>query len=486
MSRPGYVPPASPAKAPPAVPRPRWWRKIVPTGDPKAPRVTVRWGRILAVICTFLLACYLSLATALWGYYAVYRKIPNVQWIDVVVLPRFSRVQSAIGSYFYAQAKDQWARKDYVRAIFTGRAAVMKAPDNLDARLFLAGCWQQAGRPREAVRALRDGIAFSATDPRLQQALVETCLADNNFGDLLTVLRTDFPAHGVRLLDGRNRVYQLAEVRAVLETSTAAEAERIAGQYPGLDSEPDASPLLAEIDWELGHQEAALSRLRKAHSANMADPSIDDVYIDMNLRLNRTDEARRAALGYLRQYPHLLTAQIRFLQAFGSRKGDDEKVWIEECIRFLNQYRRDPGALGQLGSLAASKGWTDITYLLYEISLQENMTGFPFVIYYVGSLVRAGDIATADEIWRDLAVRNSAEIAAAPYITAMIYWSTGRESDALQILDQLRRDTADDRHRHRVLDGVFRDFGFPKLANLFSGLPEGSSAAPAPSALPDL
>src|SRR5208282_1690390 len=191
---------------PAALPQPRWWGRYILEGDPPQRRFVFKWGPILAMIACLALAFYLSAVTALWGYYSLKRGIPGVSWVDIAVPSRFSHVQDAIGSFYLAEARKEWATKDYVTAVVTARAAVIKSPGNLDARFFLADCWRLAGRYDEAVRTLRAGIAYNASDPRLQEALVEICLITNHFTDLLAVLRTDFPAKGVRLLDGSNRV----------------------------------------------------------------------------------------------------------------------------------------------------------------------------------------------------------------------------------------------------------------------------------------
>jgi predicted Zn-dependent protease len=436
--------------------------------DPAHPRLVLRWGRILTAIALVGLAGYLSLATALWGYYSIYRKIPGVNWVDVAILPRFPRVQAAIGASYYADARTLWDKKQFVPAIFTARAAVGKSPGNLEARLFLAGCWQQAGRPNEAIRTLTDGIAFSAEDTRLQGMVVGLCLETSHFKDLLKILREDFPTHGVHLLDGKNRVYQMAEVRALLETSGAAEADRVAASYPGLKDAPSAAPLFAGIDWELGRHDAAVARIRTALERQPGDPGLLDADVDMALRAGHTDDARAAANRFLTAFPNLLSAQLKFLDAHGSRQGADSRLWTAECARFLSQYRHQPDALAQLSSLAASQGWPDLAFLLYQNSLQENLTGFPFAIYYAGSLVKSGKLAEADAVWRDLSLRNQPQIASAAYIAAMVDWGTGRVSEAMQAIDQLRRENADDPHRRRVIEGVFRSFGYTQLADQFA------------------
>jgi tetratricopeptide (TPR) repeat protein len=450
---------------PSALPLPKWWGRYTLEGNPPQRRFVLRWRPIFYAIGSVALALYFSAVTALWSYYSIHRAIPGIHWVDVALPPRFSHVQDAIGSYYLSEAKEAFARKDYATTVVTARAATIKSPGNLDARLFLADFWRQAGRYDEAIRTLRDGIAFSANDARLQVALVNVCLITNRYKDLITVLRTDLPAKGVRLLDGPNREMQLAEVRAVLEVSGPAEADQTARSHPGLVDDPLAAPLLANIDREIGKKQEALRLLRAAHEHALQNPLIMDELVEVAIDVGDTELTHATSEEFMAKFPGLLDAQLRFLEAHGSREGRDEKPWTAVSLRFLAQHRHEPEALSQLGSLAASKGWTDLAFLLYENSLQENLTGFPFATYYVASLVKTGEFQAADAALRELSIRNAAQVQAASYITAMVDWGIGRESEANQIVQQLRRDTADDLRRRRTLEGLFRTFGFPKIAD---------------------
>jgi tetratricopeptide (TPR) repeat protein len=450
---------------PALLPRAKWWGRYVFVGSPQEPRLVFRWSRIIAVLASLAIIGYLSLATSLWGYYAFYRRIPDVKWIDVAVLPRFSRVQSAIGAYYFSDAKKRWENKDYARAIFTARAAVLKAPRNLDARLFLADCWSKAGRPEESIRTLRDGIEVDANDPRLQRALVTTCLATGHFKELLKVIREDLPAKGVRLLESPDRYYQIAEVTAVLETSDAIEAEKAIALHPNLEDDPAAAPLLARVDWELDRRDSAFSRLQEARRRNPNDPGIQDAYVDTTLRMGKNEEAHIASEQFLRAFPTLPSAQLRFLEVRGFRQGSDRGPWLDICGRYLVEARHRPDLLAHLATLASSEGWSDLAFLLYQNSLHDNLAGFPFVMFYVGSLVKSGDYVSADAAWRDLSVRNAAQLVQYSYLAAMIAWGDGRESEALQIVDQLNRDTATDLSKRKNLEGVFREFGFNQIAD---------------------
>jgi predicted Zn-dependent protease len=450
---------------PASLPKPRWWGKFEIAGNPPERRFVVRWKRILLAGCGLGLGVYLALVTALWGYYALDRKIPGVNWIDVAILPRFSRVQNAIGASYFANAQEAWKKKDYVTAIFTARAAVQKAPTNLDARLFLAGCWSRVGRNDDAIRTLRDGVKYDATDERLQQAAIGTALEANRYKDVLELLREDFPAHGVRLLEGKNWLYILGATKAILETEGAAKAEEFATSFPQLNNRPEAAPLLANIELQLGRGAGAIDRLKAALAQDPKEATVLSAYANMAETLGRNDEAKVAAQRYLDTYPFSVDAQLIFLQALGSRSGADHLPWTEECLAFLSLHRREPDALARLASLSAENGWTDLALLLYENSLQENLNGMPFAIYYSASLVKAGDAQGADTVWKQLALRNSTQLATASYIEAMVDWGVGRESDGMQIIDRLKRETTDDPTRRHMLQSLFRRFGYPKLAD---------------------
>jgi len=449
---------------PRALPPPKWWGQYELHGNPQERKFVLRWRRIVTVLGLLCLTCYLSLATALWGYYSIKRQIPGVNWIDIAILPRFSRVQEAIGANYFTLAKASWEKKDYVQAVFTARAAVQKAPANLDARLFLAGCWLKFGRNEEAIRTLRDGIPYSASDTRLQQAALRACLDTGHYQDLLKLLREDFPAQGVRLLELHEWVYKLAEVRAVLETAGASKAAAVAAGYPDLATLPEAAPMLAQIDREIGHGPQALQRLRSALDRNPKDPTILYAYANTAKLIGKLDEAKAGALKFLEADPRLVDAQLCFLEMYGSRKGEDNAPWIAECMFFLRLHRQEPDAMARLASLCAAQGWTDVAFLLYENSLQENLTGMPFAIYYAASLVKAGDIAAADAVWHQLEQKNSQELLGASYIEAMVASGSGRVSESMQIIDRLRQETAKDPARRRLLESFFRDFGYPKLA----------------------
>jgi len=464
-----------PTPAPPATakidvaPKDMWWGRYVLDKGALQYRLVIRWGRIAVAAASLSLFGYFALATALWSYYTFYRNIPGINWTDVAVLPRFSRVQSAIGDYYFSESKRLWEKKDFVRAIITGRAAVLKAPQNLEARLFLADCWLKAGRVEESVQTLRGGIEFNAGDPRLQKTLVQTFLTTARYTDLLKLLRVDLPARGVRPLDGTDRGFQLAELKAVLASSGAVDAASVVASHKGLAELPAAAPLLAQIDWESGQHDASFARLKAARDADPKDPGIQDAYVDTALRLGNVDEARAASKAFLQTFPNLISARLRFLEAHGSRQGEDRTQWMDACTRYLIQFSHQPAALAQLGDLASSQGWSDLAYLLYQDSLNDNLTGFPFAIYYVGSLIKSGDFAGADKAWHELSIRNSGRLASVSYFGAMVASGSGRESEALQIVDQIRRATASDPSRRRDVVNAFRRFGFPKIADELGG-----------------
>jgi tetratricopeptide (TPR) repeat protein len=251
----------------------------------------------------------------------------------------------------------------------------------------------------------------------------------------------------------------------VLEISGSAAAEAVARRHPDLEDMPAAAPILSQIDWEMGRHQLAIDRLLRATKRDPGNFNVEDAYVGTELRMGKPDDARVAARQFLRTYPTKGAPQLHMLEAYGLRDGRDRDVWTTLCIRYLEQFRNDPAALGQLGSLAASNGWTDLAFVLYQESLQRSLDGFPFAIYYASSLVKAGDMAEADKVWNDLSIRNAAQLAEAPYVAAMVAWGSGRKSDAEPILASIRGQTVADLHRRRMIGDVFRSFGFAEMAD---------------------
>lgn len=464
MSQTNITPTAEKRSDVPAVPPAKWWGRYMLEGNPPRARFVVRWGRILTALSVFCVAGYLALMSALWGYFTFYKKIPDIAWIDVVVLPRYGRVQTAMGNYYFSEARKLWESRNYAQAVMTARAAVLKAPANLEARLFLADSWVLFRRKDEAIRVLKEGIRFHPSDKSLQKRLLETCQSAGKPLEVLKVLREDLPALGIHLLDGNDRSFQIAEVQAVLETAGALEAEALAARRNGFANDPVAAPMMARIEWELDRKQVAFEHLAAARDRAPDNPAIHEAYVESAIRVGKPDEARAAATRFLGTFPDLVAARLKFLEAYGSRKGGDERPWTAECMRFLTAYQRAPEALMQLGSLAASQGWSDVTYLLYQNSLEENLNGFPFAAYYVASLVKTGNYAAAEFAWRDLAVKNSAQLTVAPHLEALVMYGAGRESEAMQVVDRLRRETEGNGYRRKMLERIFKTFSFPKLA----------------------
>jgi hypothetical protein len=46
----------------------------------------------------------------------------------------------------------------------------------------------------------------------------------------------------------------------------------------------------------------------------------------------------------------------------------------------------------------------------------------------------------------------------------MVEWGNGRRSDAEPILDQIRGQTNADQHKRRMIEDIFRNFGFVEMA----------------------
>jgi hypothetical protein len=423
-----------------------------------------RGRRVILALAVFSVLAYLLAATALWGYYRFQRHVSGVHWIDIAVCTRFARVQQAVGAQHLATAKALWQNGEYAKGLFLARAALGKTPRDPAARLFLADCWQQAGRPDFAGHTLEDGLPYDPAPQPLARALIAHYLGAGQYRELLVLLRTKLPALGRQPEAGELVYYQQAEVQAVFETEGAEAADALSGSYAELGRLPAAAPLLARIDLARHQPAAALARLRDALSREPGAPALHDALIDVALETGQTEEARAAAEHFVAAFPSLPTAELRLLEVHSSRTLADRGPWLQSCMRYLARFRQQPGALEQLAELAARRGWSDLAFLLYQNSVATGTRDRVFTAYYIGSLLTHRDFAHADTVWRDLTSQKSTPADSAPALAAMVASGVGREGEALEHLERLRRDTAGDIPRRDRLARLFRTFGFAPLA----------------------
>lgn len=431
---------------------------------PASPRLSLRWGRIARWLTAAALLAYLSGATALWAYYHFAREVPEARWIDIAVCTRFGRVQQAVGAQHLARARERWEAGDYAKGVFLGRAALAKRPTDPEARLFLANCWRQVGRLDLACRTLEDGLVHDGDTLPLGRALLSVYLQSARYRDVLTLLRQKLPALGRHPSSEDITSFQHAEVQAVFETEGAEPAATLAAGSEALSRLPAAAPLLARIDFARHQTDAALARLREALTREPGNPAIHDALVDLALQSGRAEEAREAAVRYVEAFPALPAAELRLLEVHAARVESDRTPWMLSCMRYLARFRQQPAALEQLAGLAARRGWSDLGFLLYENAVATGAPDRAFASLYIGSLLTARDYLRADTVWHDLTAQKSAPADSAPALAAMVASGAGREGEALEQIERLRRDTSNDSSRRNRLAQLFRSFGFAPLA----------------------
>lgn len=424
----------------------------------------LRWRRIALWLAAAALLAYLFTASALWAYYKYSRNISEAQWIDIAICTRFGRVQQAVGAHHLALAREHWKNGEFAKGLFLARAATAKRPHDPEARLFLASCWREVGRADYAIRGLEDGLAHDTDALPLSRALIALYLQTGRHRDALTLIRVKLPALGRQPAADQQVFFQHAEVQCLFETEGAQPAAALAEHCEALGQLPAAAPLLARIALALHQPDAALSRLRDAVGREPTNPAIHDALVDLAMQTGRHEEARAAAERFVGAFPALPAAELRLLEIHGTRAQEARTPWLLSCMRYLARFRQQPAALEQLADLAARHGWSDLAFLLYQDAVATGGRDRAFASFYIGSLLASRDFPRADAVWRDLTAQKSAPADSAPALAAMVASGAGREGEALEQIERLRRSTSDDAGRRDRLARLFRGFGFAPLA----------------------
>jgi predicted Zn-dependent protease len=447
-----------------------------------APSAIVK--RIAIFLSAAIISLYLIGVSGLWAYYHYFRDIKEVQYLDILWFPRFYKANQAVGTKHLHSAEENWKAGNYAQGIYFARAAVTKYPQNPEARLFLAQCFQAVRRTSLACNILDEGLKYDTAEMPLAKTLVQYYIQSNRYTDILNLIHKRLPDLNQKISDSDQTFFRKAELHATFESAGTAAATNLHNRWPELDSIPDAIPLIARIDMAQSGPDAALSRLQQAVDKYPDSPVLHDAYISTALKAKRNKEAGIASEVYVQKFPNSASAHLRFLESHGSRINEDRQPWLVGIMRYLAQFYRDQSTLEELANLAARQGWDDLAFVLYENSIAYGMRERNFAICYLGSLLTTRQYAKADLLWNEVQALKAGTSETLPLLAAMVAEGNGRASDAQERITAMRAATKAEPLARTRLAALLSDFGFPSLAEALLAkdnqpTPSGSPTSPA-------
>jgi len=361
----------------PAFRRKLWVRITTPAG----PRLIFIWPRILVLSAVLLVAGWLALAGAIWGFVKFQRGITGVHFVDLAFYPiRQSQYRATLGSHYLAVAKQAIEARKWDETMQSLRASLAYAPELLETRLILAEFHQRMMQPEVALRILDDGAAFARTDSDYLRRLVRLAEGQRAYERVLRLGRTLLPAQPD--LDPWHRHLAHRTAAALIELRRFAEAEDLIKRWK-LDTQADGQLLLANISVARDQTEDAIQRLELVQGKLPRDESISIQLTRLYLQLGRISDARRTAFMRSLAHPESAGARIDLLNLDWQLDRRDD--FFQGADQFLAGHATDAPALALLAQVAADTAQPE---LATRVLAAARAAGLPPVIF-LGALMQA-------------------------------------------------------------------------------------------------
>jgi tetratricopeptide (TPR) repeat protein len=326
--------------------RRRLWVRI---STPAGPRIIFIWPRILMLLAVLLVAGWLALAGAIWGFVKYQRGIAEVSFVDLAFYPlRQTQYRASLGSHYLATAKQAIEARKWEKAMQSLRASLTYAPEFQETRLILAELYQRIGQPERSLQILDEGAAYARTDLSYLQRLVRLAEAQRDLERILRLGQAVLPDQPDA--EPAHRYVAHRAAAALIELRRFAEAEELIMRWE-LDQQADGQILLARISMARDRPEEAVQRLEHVQAKLPREESISIQLTRLYLQLGRLTEARRTA--FLRSLANPASAGARIdLLNLDWQLGRRED-FAQGADRFLVSHAADAAALSLLAQVAA-------------------------------------------------------------------------------------------------------------------------------------
>jgi hypothetical protein len=378
----------------PAFRRKLWVRISTPAG----PRLIIIWPRLLMVLAVLLVAGWLALAGAVWGFVKYQRGIAEVRFVDLAFYPlRQTQYRAALGSHYLAAAKQAIDARKWDEAMKGLRASLAYDPELQETRLILAEFHQRIGQPERALQILDEGAVFARNDSAYLRRLVRLAEAQRDFACIIRLGQAVLP--GQPDDEPAHRYVAHRSAAALIELRRFTEAEDLVMRWK-LDGQAEGQLLLANISVARDRPDDAVQRLELAQEKLPRDESISIQLTRLYLQLGRLTEARRTA--FLRSLAHPASAGARIdLLNLDWQLGRRED-FAQGADRFLASHAADATALSLLAQVAADAAQPELTARILAAARAANLPPAIFLCTLMQAQCAAGQfepaLATAVEL----------------------------------------------------------------------------------------
>ncbi len=365
--------------------------------EPNRPvRLKILWARIFLAGVGLLVAAWFAGAGFLYYFFKHRHGFEDVSYAKMLVLPiRLDEHRVEMGEFHVQRGLEAIQNQELRAGLHLLGTGVARSKANLEGRLMLAQLYEAAvQRPDLAANILAEGLNHSDTNPEfLQSEYIQPLFRllfrhqyDERIIELSERLLPQLPADS-----DEAKLVAFSTIQANVYRGNYQEAERLLDEFDLIQS-PQGQILLAQIRWNRGLRERAISIL---HQALNRFPGRDDVFSTL-MRFYRDQEdwdlIRRYSIIRSIRFPDRVSPKIDLLYALEAT-GDSDQVMPSVNDIFATYPVEE--ILPPLAQFAAATGRTDIARICYERALENDMDIGSFTLLFLESHIRGGEYQAA-------------------------------------------------------------------------------------------
>ncbi|MCD8298486.1 MAG: hypothetical protein LUD39_01825 [Opitutae bacterium] len=375
----------------------------------------LNWRRVIAILVVLVIIGYCAFATLRYMIDKYKREWDGASFATSFVLPFSEEARDernkALGEFYMAKARESKTPGEVVAYV---RTALGYDETNPDARISFSYLIFYQRMVKDAIDFLAEGLpvaldhkeyptyfvrrCLSVTEdlklvesvkecmPKLEEmiAQVNEELKDESLSD---DAKKDLKAR-LQILESNRLVLAVGAVQASILRGYFAQAKELLDQY-GLEKYVPGKVLAAQILWENGSREDAITYLDRAVDESRGDPQIVLLRALYLSAMGRTSQARYGlTLAAVRNNSPEI--RIRLISALGEESGNAamRREMIEDYIR---RYGDNAKALLLLSQYATEQNDMELLTRIYNIANEKIFVELPrFEMHYLEALIVSG------------------------------------------------------------------------------------------------
>lgn len=346
--------------APPSA-QPWWTFPVSVHEEADGTHVRVEWARLGLLLLLFSVGAWLATVGGVFLWVRYYRGFTEARIVDILLPNRWSDYRTARGNFYIKQAKREISEQKWVEAIHHLRVGVAAAPSNTDGRLVLAQFFTLFGRIELAQRTLTEGLPYATENTEYLKSLFGFLIQyqeDDEIRRIATELLPTTP-----LLNDRNQLVALAAATAHFYRGNYEAAEALTKDYSLLRTK-DGRLLMVRIEWERGHREIALDRLRGYTNEFPEDEEFYNQLASYHRELRQFAAVEKFALLRELANPRSAAARIDLLQAY--RLNNNTTQYQRGIDTIFADFADDRSALLSLANFGTENGDAALSLRVYR------------------------------------------------------------------------------------------------------------------------